>query len=64
MKRNPVVGKAGRNGRTVAVYLSNDQVDVLTRTAAAQNTSVSELIRRVIHSYFLPSDVQEIHASR
>lgn len=57
MKRNPVVGNPGPNGKTVAVYLSNEQAEMLTKTAMAQHTSVSELIRRMIRYYFLPLNV-------
>ena len=55
MARTP---RWGQPGRTVAVYLPQEQVDVLTELAKAEQTSVSELIRRAIRQRFiLGSDV-------
>lgn len=51
-------------GQTVAVYLSREQVGYLRRAARADETTVSEIVRRALRRYFfLPaasSDTRDI----
>ena len=42
----------GRQGQTIAVYLSREQVQFLSRAAEAEETSVSDIVRRAVRKYF------------
>jgi len=55
MARKP---RWGQSGKSIAVYLPQEQVDLLTQLAEEEQTNVSELVRRAIRRYFLPSNAR------
>lgn len=57
MARKPQWSKAGRS---IAIYLPQDQIDLLYRLADERQTNVSELIRRAIRQVFiLPANASD-----
>ncbi len=53
MGRRPTQGIAGK---TVAVYLSDEQVGFIRRAAVAEDVTVSEIVRRAVNRYFFLSE--------
>jgi hypothetical protein len=52
-------------GQTVAVYLTKEQVGYLRRAARAEETTVSEIVRRCVRRYFfLPESLRDSHQIR
>ncbi len=57
MARKP---RWGHTGRTIAVYLPQDQIELLDQLAYEERTNVSELVRRAVRKAFiLPSDASK-----
>ena len=51
-------------GRTVAIFLSGQQHERLRRAASKELVSVSEIARRAVDAYFLPTDMTHRKARR
>lgn len=54
MARKP---KWGRTGKTISIYVTAEQAELLEKLARAQETSVSDLARRALRQlFFVPAN--------
>ncbi len=54
----------GAGGKTIAIYITQEQSEILEKTARAEQTTVSEIVRRALRRYFLPDDSTDNSAIR